>query len=75
MCFCCKVVSYDWTISDDPWIRHIRSSPHCQYLIEQKGREFITNTLQEFGEYRPSAEEFKINVSLPTYNFTPTSES
>ena len=47
-------------ISEDPWIRHAQSSPCCQYLIEQKGKEYIANV----GECSQSEERGDANVRI-----------
>ena len=41
-CFSCDLVLSHWSNSDDPWIEHCKYSSNCEYLILQKGNEFIT---------------------------------
>ena len=30
-----------FSLSQDPWVRHSRRSPSCDYLIETRGTDFI----------------------------------
>lgn len=63
-CFMCGVASGDWSINETPWKRHARSSPKCQYVMSQKGEEFVGVTLEEYGEYIDSEKDKKTCVSL-----------
>lgn len=62
LCFHCGVVMFAWRANEDPWIRHARCSPQCQYLILQKGQEYVNSILELHGEYRTSSTESRINV-------------
>lgn len=41
-CFYCDGTKMDWEQQDDAWIEHARRFPSCQYVIQVKGPEFIT---------------------------------
>jgi len=44
-CFSCDTSQQFWKPAEDPWIRHTRGSPSCDYLIETRGAEFISSIL------------------------------
>ena len=48
-CFWCGCVSDNWTSGEDPWVRHIRTSPNCRFVILQKGEDFINSVLEQHG--------------------------
>jgi len=41
-CFSCETCQNCWKPAEDPWIRHTRRSPSCDYLIETRGADFIS---------------------------------
>ncbi|WAR07714.1 DIAP2-like protein [Mya arenaria] len=48
-CFFCGGGMRNWEHGDDPWIEHARWFPHCQYVKQCKGQEFIDTCLQTSG--------------------------
>ncbi|XP_051842827.1 baculoviral IAP repeat-containing protein 2-like isoform X2 [Antechinus flavipes] len=40
-CFCCDGGLRCWESGDDPWVEHAKWFPRCEYLIENKGQQFI----------------------------------
>jgi len=41
-CFSCETCQNCWKPAEDPWVRHTRRSPSCDYLIETRGADFIS---------------------------------
>ena len=65
-CFYCECKSGNWRSGEDPWKRHARTSPHCQYLVSAKGADFVSDTLQVDGEYQPPIAGAVTEVRLIT---------
>ncbi|NXC29572.1 BIR7B protein, partial [Campylorhamphus procurvoides] len=42
-CFYCDGGLRSWSFADDPWLEHAAWHPWCQFLLQSKGREFVTN--------------------------------
>ncbi|OCT67475.1 hypothetical protein XELAEV_18038773mg [Xenopus laevis] len=42
-CFSCGGMLNCWAANDDPWEEHAKAYPGCQFLIEEKGQQFINN--------------------------------
>ena len=61
-CFYCDCKSGNWSSSEDVWKRHARTSPHCQHLLSTKGAHFVSQSLEELGEYRAPKAENVIQV-------------
>ncbi|XP_052809867.1 uncharacterized protein LOC128238227 [Mya arenaria] len=40
-CFTCDGGLQRWDRDDDPWLEHTRWFPHCSYVREMKGQEYI----------------------------------
>ena len=53
-----------WKLNEDPWIRHARCSPQCQYLILQRGQDYVTSVTEQYGAFQAPSTENRINVSL-----------
>ncbi|XP_039214130.1 baculoviral IAP repeat-containing protein 7 isoform X1 [Crotalus tigris] len=45
-CFYCDGTLRNWEQGDDPWIEHARWFPRCAFLLQSRGREFISHTQQ-----------------------------
>jgi len=41
-CFSCDTAQNYWKPAEDPWVRHGRRSPSCDYVIETRGLDFIS---------------------------------
>ena len=52
-----------WKLNEDPWIRHARCSPQCQYLILQRGQDYVTSVTEQYGAVQAPSAENRINVS------------
>ncbi|XP_023325589.1 uncharacterized protein LOC111699210 isoform X2 [Eurytemora carolleeae] len=46
-CFSCETCQKHWKPAEDPWVRHTRRSPSCDYVIESRGEDFIAKILSE----------------------------
>ena len=53
-----------WKLNEDPWIRHARCSPQCQYLILQRGQDYVTSVTEQYGAFQAPSTENMINVSM-----------
>uniref|UniRef100_A0A4W6D8Q0 Baculoviral IAP repeat containing 2 n=1 Tax=Lates calcarifer TaxID=8187 RepID=A0A4W6D8Q0_LATCA len=40
-CFCCDGGLRCWESGDDPWVEHAKWFPRCEYLLEEKGQDFV----------------------------------
>ncbi|KAG9334260.1 hypothetical protein JZ751_008348 [Albula glossodonta] len=40
-CFCCDGGLRCWESGDDPWVEHAKWFPRCEYLLQEKGQEFL----------------------------------
>lgn len=40
-CFMCGKAIHKWQPNDDVWVEHARINPHCRFVLEQKGEEFV----------------------------------
>ncbi|KAJ8266318.1 hypothetical protein GJAV_G00129040 [Gymnothorax javanicus] len=40
-CFCCDGGLRCWESGDDPWVEHAKWFPRCEYLLQEKGLEFV----------------------------------
>ncbi|KAL0994988.1 hypothetical protein UPYG_G00130310 [Umbra pygmaea] len=40
-CFCCDGGLRCWESGDDPWVEHAKWFPRCEYLLQEKGPEFV----------------------------------
>ncbi|XDV23980.1 hypothetical protein PO909_028303, partial [Leuciscus waleckii] len=40
-CFCCDGGLRCWESGDDPWVEHAKWLPICEYLLQEKGQEFV----------------------------------
>ena len=64
ICFWCGVVSGSWCVAEDAWIRHARSSRSCQFVLNEKGADFISLAIEEHGLYSENhRDEDRIRVS------------
>ncbi|XP_021501539.1 baculoviral IAP repeat-containing protein 3 isoform X3 [Meriones unguiculatus] len=47
-CFCCDGGLRCWESGDDPWVEHAKWFPRCEYLLEIKGQEFVSQVQANF---------------------------
>lgn len=48
ICFSCDGGLYHWDKNDDPWEQHALWFERCEFLLAEKGEEFIRLTKQKF---------------------------
>uniref|UniRef100_A0A8C9X993 Baculoviral IAP repeat containing 2 n=1 Tax=Sander lucioperca TaxID=283035 RepID=A0A8C9X993_SANLU len=41
VCFCCDGGLRCWESGDDAWVEHAKWFPLCEYLLQEKGQEFV----------------------------------
>ena len=42
-CFACDGGLQRWDVDDSPWLEHARWFPHCRYVLDTKGLEYVRN--------------------------------
>ncbi|XP_077447906.1 baculoviral IAP repeat-containing protein 2 isoform X1 [Stigmatopora argus] len=47
-CFCCDGGLRWWESGDDPWVEHAKWFPRCEYLLQEKGQEFVQQIQARF---------------------------
>ncbi|XP_046876588.1 baculoviral IAP repeat-containing protein 2 [Hypomesus transpacificus] len=47
-CFCCDGGLRCWESGDDPWVEHAKWFPRCEYLLQEKGQEFVQQIQARF---------------------------
>uniref|UniRef100_A0A3Q3X926 Uncharacterized protein n=1 Tax=Mola mola TaxID=94237 RepID=A0A3Q3X926_MOLML len=47
-CFCCDGGLRCWESGDDPWVEHAKWFPRCEYLLQEKGQEFVLQIQARF---------------------------
>ncbi|XP_065142375.1 baculoviral IAP repeat-containing protein 7 [Paramisgurnus dabryanus] len=45
-CFFCDGGLRNWEPGDDPWQEHAKWFPQCEYLLQSRGREYVSNIQQ-----------------------------
>ncbi|XP_039600264.1 baculoviral IAP repeat-containing protein 2 isoform X1 [Polypterus senegalus] len=40
-CFCCDGGLRCWESGDDPWVEHAKWFPRCEYLLQERGQDFV----------------------------------
>lgn len=64
VCFYCGVETGHWKASDIAAERHARVFPDCQYLIKERGLDFIRSILERLGPYTYQPEVQRLTVSM-----------
>jgi len=73
-CWYCNGGLQNWDRYDNPWFEHAKWFPQCEFLLQQKGPEFVENVTSRFTNLnRPnifnpvslSASNIKQSTSLP----------
>lgn len=55
-CFYCNGGLQNWRQNDNPWEEHAKWYPTCEFLLQQRGPEFVHNVVARFPNLsRPSA--------------------
>ncbi|XP_074964651.1 baculoviral IAP repeat-containing protein 7 [Phalacrocorax aristotelis] len=47
-CFYCDGGMRNWSFGDDPWREHARWYPGCEFLLQSRGREFVSSVQDSF---------------------------
>jgi len=47
-CFYCNGGLQNWRQTDEPWEEHAKWYPTCEFLLQQRGPEFIHNIVARF---------------------------
>ncbi|XP_019365661.1 PREDICTED: baculoviral IAP repeat-containing protein 7 isoform X1 [Gavialis gangeticus] len=47
-CFYCDGTMRDWMLGDDPWREHAKWFPRCEFLLQSKGRAFVTRVQETY---------------------------
>ncbi|XP_010294730.1 PREDICTED: baculoviral IAP repeat-containing protein 7 [Phaethon lepturus] len=47
-CFYCDGGVRNWSFGDDPWREHAKWYPGCEFLLQSRGREFISSVQESF---------------------------
>ncbi|XP_053396941.1 uncharacterized protein LOC123551492 isoform X2 [Mercenaria mercenaria] len=56
-CFTCDGGLQRWDADDDPWIEHARWFPHCNYVRQIKGQEYINMVQQAAAQAREEEQD------------------
>ena len=51
-CWYCNGGLQNWEPTDQPWIEHAKWFPLCEYLLQQKGVEFVQQVVSQFQHLR-----------------------
>lgn len=55
-CYTCDGGLQRWDADDDPWIEHARWFPHCAYVRQIKGQDYINMVQQAAARAREEEE-------------------
>lgn len=44
-CFSCGVGVHQWEEDDDPWVEHAKWNPYCEFVLKEKGENFVKDIL------------------------------
>ncbi|NXG66407.1 BIR7B protein, partial [Hemiprocne comata] len=47
-CFYCDGGVRNWSFGDDPWREHAKWYPGCEFLLQSRGREFVSSVQDSF---------------------------
>ncbi|NXG01230.1 BIR7B protein, partial [Sakesphorus luctuosus] len=47
-CFYCDGGVSSWSFGDDPWREHAKWHPECEFLLQSKGRQFVSTAQETF---------------------------
>ena len=68
-CWHCGGILSDWKRDDDPWVAHVTWYPTCQFVLQEKGADFIFRLVR----LHPNLTRPKIYTedTCPVSNITP----
>ncbi|KAJ7417498.1 baculoviral IAP repeat-containing protein 7 isoform X1 [Willisornis vidua] len=61
-CFYCDGGVSSWSFGDDPWREHAKWHPECEFLLQSKGRQFVSTAQETFSTtlLAPSLSHYNI---------------
>jgi len=59
-CFYCNGGLQNWDTYDEPWFEHAKWFPHCEFLLQQKGLEYVERVKNRF----PNLSRPNLNNSI-----------
>nr|XP_039259891.1 baculoviral IAP repeat-containing protein 7-like isoform X2 [Styela clava]XP_039259892.1 baculoviral IAP repeat-containing protein 7-like isoform X2 [Styela clava] len=65
-CYYCNGGLHNWDFQDNPWIEHAKYFSRCEFLLQQKGPEYVSNINAIFRNLRGHGEENFSIVQIPT---------
>jgi len=51
-CWYCNGGLQNWEYDDDPWFEHAKWFPQCEYLLQNKGPDYVDNIVRQFPNLR-----------------------
>ncbi|KRT86506.1 hypothetical protein AMK59_2078 [Oryctes borbonicus] len=51
ICYSCNLGVHKWEETDEPWFEHAKWSPHCPFVLQEKGNEFVQDVLSGKRKY------------------------
>ncbi|KAL8575258.1 hypothetical protein ACOMHN_001804 [Nucella lapillus] len=67
-CFYCGVRLKDWQQTDKVHVEHVRHSPHCGYIRDTKGEEFIRQIQRQI----QASQQSSTNTTSPQFTANPS---
>ena len=61
-CHSCGGTLNDWKPDDDPWLEHAHWFPHCTFLIQVKGPEFVETVIRNYSDLLSVSMRFDTHV-------------
>ncbi|XP_006021703.1 baculoviral IAP repeat-containing protein 7 isoform X2 [Alligator sinensis] len=66
-CFYCDGTMRDWMLGDDPWKEHAKWFPRCEFLLQSKGRAFVTRVQEtSFNPQEPLGDSWSRDEQEPS---------
>ncbi|NXO02953.1 BIR7B protein, partial [Rhinopomastus cyanomelas] len=63
-CFHCGGGLTNWSIGDDPWMEHASLFPDCEFLLQSRGREFVSSIQESFSNTQLSQSRMSTEEQL-----------
>ena len=64
-CWYCNGGLQNWEYDDDPWYEHAKWFPSCEFLLEKKGHDFVSDIVALFPNLRRPRLIGRTRQSLP----------
>lgn len=68
ICFFCGVGLQGWENTDNPLKQHAKFSPHCAYILDKMGNEFVQNILGKIIYPLQDDSDMEIALSLEKFH-------